>query len=82
MDGLTQLVKVDSDWVSAEDGCALYIRPFVFATDEALGVKQSETYRFIIFTAPVGPYFTEPIKVLIETKAPFPWGKRGLLIAK
>lgn len=67
MQALVDLLNIDRKWVFAEEGCALYIRPVMFATDDYLGVRASNTYRFIIFTSPTGPYYSEPIKVLIET---------------
>jgi len=67
MGGLTELLKLDSAWVPTTDTGSLYIRPFLIATDEAIGVKASDTYKFIIITCPAGKYYTEPIKVLIET---------------
>ncbi len=73
MEGLTELLKLDSDWVPQDTESALYIRPFMFATDEFLGVKPSDTYRCIIFTGPVGPYYKTPLKVMVEehyTRAP------------
>ena len=66
MDGLIQLLRLDNEWILQEEGFSLYIRPMMFATDEALGVKISEKYRFIIVTSPVGPYYREPVNVLIE----------------
>lgn len=68
MDGLTELLKLDSSWVPSKPGTALYIRPFVFGTDEYIGVRPSENYRFMIITSPVGAYYTKPVKVKIETK--------------
>ena len=68
MSGLTELVKLDSAWVPSEEGCALYIRPFMFATDAYVGVKPSDTYAFIIFTGPVAAYFAKPPRVKIETQ--------------
>src|SRR5690606_9029512 len=62
-----ELVKLDQDWVPSSETGALYIRPIYFATDEFIGVKPSETYRFLIFTCPVNAYYTAPVKVLIET---------------
>lgn len=66
-EALLELVKLDSAWVPDIPGGALYIRPFMFATDEYIGVKPSDSYKFIIFTCPVGNYYTEPVKVKIET---------------
>lgn len=64
--GLMQLLELDKGWVPDVEGTALYIRPFMFATDEYIGVKASENYRFMIFTCPVGAYYSEPVKVKIE----------------
>ncbi len=66
--GLTELLKLDAAWVPSSDTGSLYIRPFLIATDEAIGVKISDTYKFIIITCPAGKYYSEPIKVLVETE--------------
>lgn len=68
MGGLTELLKVDKDWVPNKPNTSLYIRPFVFATDEYVGIRPSDNYKFIIFTCPVGVYYAEPVKVKIETR--------------
>jgi branched-chain amino acid aminotransferase len=67
MGGLIELLKLDASWVPTSETGSLYIRPFLIATDEAIGVKASDTYKFIIITCPAGKYYSEPIKVLIET---------------
>ena len=67
MGGLFELLKLDAAWVPTIESGSLYIRPFIIATDEAIGVKASETYKFIIITCPAGKYYSEPIKVLVET---------------
>jgi branched-chain amino acid aminotransferase len=61
-----KIVEVDQKWVPSKEGESLYIRPFMFATDEFVGIKPSDTYKFIIFTCPVGGYYAEPVKVRIE----------------
>jgi branched-chain amino acid aminotransferase len=66
MEGLKQLVLLDSDWIPKKSEGALYIRPFMFASDEFIGVRPSETYKFMIITCPVGNYYLEPVKVLVE----------------
>ncbi len=66
MEALRELLKIDADWVPKDTESALYIRPFMFATDEFLGVKPSDKYRCVIFTGPVGPYYTTPLKVMVE----------------
>ena len=64
---LSTIVELDKDWVPSKQGHSLYIRPFMFATDPYLGVIPSQTYKFIILTGPVGPYFSKNLKVKIET---------------
>lgn len=66
-EGLIQLIAQDKAWVPAEKGNALYIRPFMYASEARFGVKVSDTYRFIIFTGPVPTLYVNPIKVKVET---------------
>lgn len=68
MCGLTELLRLDAKWVPQRDNYSLYIRPFMFATDEYIGVSPSKTYRFIIFNCPVGAYYSKPVKVKVETE--------------
>ncbi len=68
MEALRELLRIDEQWVPRKTDSALYIRPFMFATDEFLGVKPSERYSCIIFTGPVGPYYKTPLKVMVETQ--------------
>ena len=65
-EGIVNLVKLDEAWVPTIDGSSLYIRPFVFASEERFGVKISSEYKYIIFTGPVGPYYNKPLRVKIE----------------
>lgn len=64
--GLLALLKVDEQWIPKKDGYSLYIRPFMFATDEYVGIRPSESYRFIIFTCPVGAYYNAPLNVKVS----------------
>ena len=66
--GMQQLIDLDRNWVPNNSESALYIRPFLFATDALLGVKPSESYVFMIITAPVGPYYVKPLHLKIETE--------------
>jgi branched-chain amino acid aminotransferase len=63
-----QLIASDRGWVPAKKGDALYIRPFMYASEAKFGVKISDEYRFIIFTGPVPSLFANPIKVKVETE--------------
>lgn len=67
IEGLKQLIELDKAWVPSKTGHALYLRPFVFASEARFGVKVSEAYRFIVFTGPVPSLYADPIKVKVET---------------
>ncbi len=63
------VVDVDRDWIPEEAGTSLYIRPFVIATDNFLGVAPSKTYLFIIILSPSGAYYASglaPVGIWIE----------------
>lgn len=66
LEAIDVLVKLDQKWVPSDEGTSLYIRPFQFATDPFIGVRPSETYKFMVLTGPVGGYYSEPVKVKIE----------------
>ena len=68
MDGLQALINLDRKWIPKDEGSSLYIRPFMFGTDEYVGIRPSDSYRFMIITCPVGAYYSTPVKVKIEQK--------------
>ena len=67
LQSISALVNLDRDWVPGKENHTLYIRPFMFATDPFLGVSPSSSYKYIVLTGPVGPYFSKNLKVKIET---------------
>src|ERR1041385_2473076 len=66
MEGLIELLRLDQNWVPAGDGRSLYVRPFLIATDDYIGVKPSDSYMFLIIASPVGAYYDHPLKVKVE----------------
>lgn len=66
--GLSILVDMDRNWVPSAPGCSLYLRPFMIAADEFIGVRPSDTYKFVIINSPSGPYFNKPIHLLVQDK--------------
>ena len=66
--GLDLLVGLDRDWIPTNPGSSLYLRPFMIAADEYIGVRPSETYKFMIINSPAGPYFNKPINLLVQEK--------------
>lgn len=69
LNGLKELITVDSRWVPKEDFCSLYIRPTLIGTEGFLGVRPAKEVKFFIILSPVGFYYSEgsdPIKIWIE----------------
>lgn len=51
------LVKSELDWIPSSDGGALYLRPFMIASETFLGVKPSSDYIYMVLASSVGAYF-------------------------
>ena len=68
MDGLIELIKLDRSWIPNQDGCALYIRPLMIATEPFIGVRTSSKYKFVMIIGPTGPYYGKPVSVMVTEK--------------
>jgi branched-chain amino acid aminotransferase len=68
VEGMRRLVEMDKDWIPMKSDYSMYIRPFMFATDEVIGVKSSDTYKFMILLSPTGPYYSAPMRIYVEEK--------------
>jgi branched-chain amino acid aminotransferase len=68
MEGMRQLISLDRNWIPSKEDHSLYIRPFMYASDEVLGVKPSDTYKFMVILSPTGPYYTAPMRIYVEEK--------------
>ncbi len=66
MEGMKILVNLDKNWIPAKEDHALYIRPFMFSSDEVIGVKPSDNYKFLIILSPTGPYYATPMRIYVE----------------
>jgi branched-chain amino acid aminotransferase len=66
MEGMRLLIDIDKDWIPSQKDHSLYIRPFMFSTDEMIGVKPSEKYKFLIILSPTGPYYAAPMRINVE----------------
>ncbi|QFG67874.1 branched-chain amino acid aminotransferase [Ornithinimicrobium pratense] len=60
LDAIRALVEVDQGWVppAGTGETSLYLRPFMIATEEALGVRPSNRYLFTVIASPAGSYFS------------------------
>lgn len=64
-------LKDNLDYVPPYGKGSMYIRPIVWGTSPALGVRPVSEYTFVVFLSPVGPYFKNSAKQLrlkVETK--------------
>ena len=67
--GLKELLKIDSEWVKKGIGNALYIRPFVFASEPSINASEANEYTFMIICSPSKSYYGDmEISVKIEEK--------------
>jgi branched-chain amino acid aminotransferase len=68
INGIIQLVNIDSKWIPKKYGESLYIRPFIIANGDILKAIPSNKYMFIVITTPSSTYYNKPLKVKIERK--------------
>ncbi len=68
MEGMLQLVGLDKNWIPSKEDHSLYIRPFMFSSDELIGVRPSDNYKFLIIMSPSGPYYSAPMRIYVEEK--------------
>jgi branched-chain amino acid aminotransferase len=66
IEGLKQLIQLDNAWIPNKEDHSLYIRPMMFASDELIGVRPSESYKFLILLSPTGPYYAAPMRLYVE----------------
>ncbi len=68
---LDTFVRTEQRWVPNSFGTSLYLRPFMFGNDEALGVHAVHSAVFMIIASPSGSYYAEginPVKIMIESE--------------
>ena len=68
IEGMKYLVKLDENWIPAKRDHSLYIRPFMFSSDEMIGVRPGTKYKFLIILSPTGPYASIPMRIYVEQK--------------
>lgn len=70
VEAVRTFAEVEQGVIPNQPGIALYLRPFIFATDPALGVRPSDTYIFCTIASVVGDYFSggsKPVRVLVSS---------------
>jgi branched-chain amino acid aminotransferase len=64
------ITKYCKNIIPSEMGTSLYIRPFMFATQVALGIGPSDSFKYMVVASPSGSYFKGgTVKVLIERES-------------
>lgn len=68
IEGMRQLIELDKNWIPQQADHSLYIRPFMFSSDEIIGVRPSDKYKFMVILSPTGPYYNAPMRIYVEEK--------------
>ena len=66
MEGLNELLALDSEWCKEQEGYSLYVRPFIFASSECIKASSSEEFTFVIITSPTTTYYPGEVNLIIE----------------
>ena len=66
MEGLDNLITLDSDWCKKDEEHSLYIRPFIFASSEWIKASAANEFTFMIITSPTMNYYPGSIDLVIE----------------
>lgn len=69
IEAIKELVNLDKDWIGREKGDALYIRPFVIATEASLEFRSSSEFTLCVVCSPVESnvgVMKSPIKIKAE----------------
>lgn len=67
-DGLTNLLRIEKNWIKKGRGNSLYIRPFVIATEGAIAASPASKYKFMIILSPAQSYYNQDVRVLFAEK--------------
>lgn len=69
VESVRALVRTDREWIPEIDGGSLYLRPFMVATEVALGVKPAAEYLYCVIASATGNYFkggARPVSIWIS----------------
>lgn len=67
LEAVSAFAALEKNWIPKVEGGALYMRPFVFASEARVGVKIADEYIFLIVACPSVPMYTQPLSVKVET---------------
>jgi branched-chain amino acid aminotransferase len=64
--GIGAVVRACTPIIPTQSGRSLYLRPFLFGTENSYLLRSSREFRFMVIATPVEPYASGAIKVAIE----------------
>ena len=70
VDSIEALVRADQRWVPSGPDQSLYLRPFMIANENFLGVRPAHRVLYAVIASPVGAYFrggVQPVDIWIST---------------
>ena len=65
-ESLNKFLELDNAWIKPGLGNSLYIRPFIFASEDSINATEANQYKFMIICAPASSYYSEDVRVKIE----------------
>lgn len=62
IDSIRELVKIDAAWTPSGGESSLYLRPFMIANENFLGVRSAQKVAYYVIASPAGAYFKSGVK--------------------
>ncbi len=69
VESLKELVMLEKDWIPSDPGASLYLRPMVIGNESRLGVKEADSYIYMVLCSPSGAYYEsglKPVPIYVE----------------
>ncbi|MDO5646016.1 MAG: branched-chain amino acid aminotransferase [Dermabacter sp.] len=70
LDSLAAVVQADEPWVPEGGESSLYLRPFMFASENFLGVRAAHQVDYFVIASPAGNYFPRGVQPLVVWVSP------------
>ena len=71
IESLKELVLLEKEWIPTDAEASLYLRPMVIGVESRLGVKDADSYLYMVLCSPSGPYYAnglKPVPIYVEEK--------------
>ncbi|MBX3564007.1 MAG: branched-chain amino acid aminotransferase [Sphingomonas sp.] len=64
---LREIVRTERNWIPDIEGGSLYLRPFMFASQNYIGVRPASEFIYLVIASPAGSYFKGAESVTLWT---------------